>query len=257
LGVLGKIIYSTISSKEEVEKHQQSIRNAEWDSVYKYIPLEAKFLDVGCGAGYAMKMARETRHCESSGIDPEPRSHGVGRYVNTLVQNENILQGFAESLPFDDQTFDVVYSSHVLEHVNDEQKSLSEMRRVLKDDGILIIGVPTATMTVIGIISNILFLTHIKIYEAILDLFRGKNFLTKVKSIFVIGSHSYPRAKSVFYDLHHYKVKNWQKIISNQFVIHNVIEPYLYPYPDYIQFFRMHKSRLGASSVFFICKKLS
>jgi hypothetical protein len=132
---------------------------------------------------------------------------------------------------------------------------LIEMKRVLKDDGVLIIGMPTATMTIIRLITTILFVTHIKVYEAILALIRGGNITAKVKSIFVIGSHSYPRANSVFYDLHHYKVKNWHKTISNQFEINNVIEPCLYPYPDYVQWFKLHKSKLGASSVFFICKK--
>ena len=255
MGIVGKIIYSSISSKEEIERYQQLIRNTEWDSISKYIPLKSRFLDVGCGAGYAMQMARETRQCESSGIDPDPGAHGVGRFVSSLVKNESIVQGFAESLPYDNQTFDVIYSSHVLEHVNDEQKSLTEMKRVLKDDGVLIIGMPTATMTIIRLITTILFVTHIKVYEAILALIRGGNITAKVKSIFVIGSHSYPRANSVFYDLHHYKVKNWHKTISNQFEINNVIEPCLYPYPDYVQWFKLHKSKLGASSVFFICKK--
>jgi hypothetical protein len=138
--------------------------------------------------------------------------------------------------------------------VNDEQKSLTEMKRVLKNEGVLIIGIPTASMTIVKIITRILFVTHIKIYEALAGLFRG-NFKKKIKAVFHMGSHNYPRANSVFYDLNHYRVKNWQKTISEQFDISKIIEPCLYPYPDYIQWFKLHKSPLGASSVFFICKK--
>jgi len=44
----------------------------------------------------------------------------------------------AQSIPFDDETFDVVIANHMLYHVPDRPKALSEIRRVLKADGILI-----------------------------------------------------------------------------------------------------------------------
>ncbi len=216
--------------------------------------MNSTFLDVGCGAGYAMQKAKEDFSCECYGIDPDPGVHGVGRFLKDMVKEQKIVQGFAENLPYENRNFDVVYSSHVLEHVNDEQKSLSEMKRVLKDNGVLIIGMPTATMTFVRIISQIFFTTHIKIYEA-LRSFGSKKFYTSIKSIFKIGSHSYPRANSALYDLRHYRVSNWRKMISKQFEIIEAFEPCLYPYPDYIQWFKLHKSKLGSSSVFFICKK--
>ena len=46
------------------------------------------------------------------------------------------------TIPFQDETFDAVYSSHVLEHVSDEMKTIQEMFRVLKINGFLIIVVP-------------------------------------------------------------------------------------------------------------------
>lgn len=45
-------------------------------------------------------------------------------------------------LDCEDETFDLVICSHVLEHVNDDRKSMAEMRRVLKADGYAIIQVP-------------------------------------------------------------------------------------------------------------------
>lgn len=47
-----------------------------------------------------------------------------------------------QKLPFPDQSFDVVYASHVLEHIRDDIKALSEIHRVLKADGIAILPVP-------------------------------------------------------------------------------------------------------------------
>ena len=90
--------------------------------------------------------ASQDLNCEVEGIDADPGSHGVGRFMKNLVKTVPIKQGFAEKLPYANETFDVVYSSHVLEHVIDETKSLAEMRRVLKKDGTLIIGMPTASI---------------------------------------------------------------------------------------------------------------
>ena len=53
------------------------------------------------------------------------------------IRNENI-----ESLTFDDQSFDIVLSSDVMEHVEDYEKAFNEILRVLKDDGIYIFSIP-------------------------------------------------------------------------------------------------------------------
>jgi len=46
------------------------------------------------------------------------------------------------NLPFDDETYDAVFASHVLEHIPDDQKAISEIRRILKPNGIAILPVP-------------------------------------------------------------------------------------------------------------------
>lgn len=45
-------------------------------------------------------------------------------------------------IPFEENTFDVVFCNHVLEHVNDDIKAMSEIRRVLKPGGWAILQVP-------------------------------------------------------------------------------------------------------------------
>jgi ubiquinone/menaquinone biosynthesis C-methylase UbiE len=254
MSILGNIIYSSLSTKEQVENYQQVIRDEEWKWLKQEIPKNSKFLDVGCGSGYAMQMASEDLNCDCIGVDPDPGAHGVGRYIKSLIKVDSILKGFAENLPLESNTFDVVFSSHVLEHVNDEQQSLREMKRVLKNDGILIIGMPTATMALINLFSTVLFTTHIKIYE-FFRFFLTKNTLVNFLKIFRVRSHSYPRANSIYYDIFHYRVSNWKKTLSKEFEIVKVIEPYLYPYPDYPQWFKSKYSQKLSSSVFFICKK--
>ena len=47
-----------------------------------------------------------------------------------------------QKLPFKDQTYDFVFASHVLEHIPDDKKAVSEICRILKPDGIAILPVP-------------------------------------------------------------------------------------------------------------------
>ncbi len=252
---LHKIYTSTFLSKEKANHFQMIARNEEWNAIKDHIPKGSKFLDVGCGAGYSMKRAKEDRNCEIHGIDPNPTEHGVGRIgSNYLIENIDIKQAFAESIPFSDKIFNTVYSSHVLEHVNSESKALKEMKRVLKDDGILIIGVPTSTMTIINWISQILFLTHIKIISI---LFSKVINTEKYRwwELFVPRSHSFEN-KSILYDLNHYRINNWSNIISKEFKIEQTILPALYPYPEFIQLFKIRKFKKFSSSVFFICTKI-
>lgn len=241
--------------KDKVDSNQKKIREVEWEAVKQYIPLKSKFLDVGCGAGYSMKKASGELGCECFGIDPMPGGHGVGRY-SELDSSLNIVHGMSEQIPFDSNSFDVVYSSHVMEHVYDEQKSLQEMKRVLKDDGILIIGMPTAFMAHVNNISQIIFTSHQRIFNVIFGwvpfIITGK---TRFVNMFVPESHSYPRAKTIFYDMHHYKIKNWQQTVECEFVVEHVLRPAKYPYPEYRQLFRMKKNARQTSSVFFVCKK--
>lgn len=54
----------------------------------------------------------------------------------------NMHQLDATNIQFEDNYFDVVMCNHVLEHIPDDRKAMSEMKRVLKDDGLGFIQVP-------------------------------------------------------------------------------------------------------------------
>jgi SAM-dependent methyltransferase len=49
------------------------------------------------------------------------------------------------ALPFADQAYDLVFASHVLEHIADDGKAIHEIRRILKPNGIAILPVPVVT----------------------------------------------------------------------------------------------------------------
>ena len=249
-----KLFWLPISSKANIEIYQEQIRQLEWNAVKHFIPKQATFLDVGCGAGYSLMKAYTELECKVQGIDPEPGVHGVGRFTDGLWKERPIIQGSAEDLPFADASFDVVYSSHVLEHVNSEEHALQEMKRVLKPDGILIIGMPTSAMSWVALFSAWFFTLHISIYHFIRSI-GFKDINTCFVRIFVPTSHSSPRAKYITYDLFHYRISNWKKTVGSIFKIKQMITPGLYPYPDYIQWFPLIKKGRLSSSVFFVCMK--
>ena len=48
-----------------------------------------------------------------------------------------------ETLPYNNEYFDMIVCSHILEHIKNEKKILNEIKRILKPNGLLILGVPT------------------------------------------------------------------------------------------------------------------
>ena len=54
-----------------------------------------------------------------------------------------------QNLPFSDRSYDFVFASHVLEHIPDDNKAISEIARILKPNGIAILPVPLVAQTTI------------------------------------------------------------------------------------------------------------
>jgi 2-polyprenyl-6-hydroxyphenyl methylase / 3-demethylubiquinone-9 3-methyltransferase len=101
-------------------------------------PRGRKTLDVGCGGGIlAEEFAR--LGCGVTGIDPSEKSLESAR---DHARREGLAieyrQGVGEALPFSDGTFEIVYCCDTLEHVNDLDKVIGEISRVLKPKGIFL-----------------------------------------------------------------------------------------------------------------------
>lgn len=102
-----------------------------------------KILDVGCGNGIAAYSLASLGH-EVYAIDPDI-SEDVGleatKKLASVVSNGSIstYQAFAESLPFENETFDIIYARQALHHFTDLSKGLSECSRVLKPKGLLLV----------------------------------------------------------------------------------------------------------------------
>lgn len=253
---LSKLFWSSIQEKNKTNYFQKIIRDNEWESIKNHIIPNSSFLDVGCGSGYNLIKAQEEFECKVVGIDPAPGKHGVGRNTKQNFSKFKVYKGYCENLPFKPNSFDVIFCSHVLEHVKDEHLSLNELRRVLKPNGTLIIGMPTAFMALQRYFLEILFESHIKFLFLFKAIFK-KEFFSRFLVVFIPISHSYPRAKTIFYDLLHYRIKNWKKIISSVFLCEHEIKTFIYPFPQYPQLYKIRKSKVFSSSIFFVCSKIN
>ena len=97
-------------------------------------------LEVGAGAGWQARALSQAGH-QVKAVDIPDSQFAMARVWP-------ILDYDGEHLPFGDSTFDVVFSSNVLEHVVSLDRLLTDMCRVLKDGGYMIHVVPSASWRV-------------------------------------------------------------------------------------------------------------
>lgn len=100
-----------------------------------------KALDLASGEGYGSFMLSEDAK-EVVGVEINKRAveHASAKYQR---ENLNFIQGSILDIPIDgENVFDLVVCFEAMEHVEDHRKLLSEIKRLLKSDGVLIISTP-------------------------------------------------------------------------------------------------------------------
>jgi ubiquinone/menaquinone biosynthesis C-methylase UbiE len=117
-----------------------------------------RVLDVACGTGVVSRLAAERVGAEGTvvGMDLNPGMLAVARSVTSQQPSIEWRQGSAEEIPLADESFDVVLCSLGLQFVPDKLKSLSEMRRVLVENGRLAINAVGPIPPAFGILEEAL-----------------------------------------------------------------------------------------------------
>lgn len=111
-----------------------------YDFMSKYVNSKI-VLDDGCGTGYGAFFLTSSNPTKIIGLD---RSLEAVSYANKNYRKPELsyIVGDGTKLPFENQTFDVITSSQVIEHVPEYKAYLNEAFRVLKEPGLLLLGTP-------------------------------------------------------------------------------------------------------------------
>lgn len=103
-----------------------------------------RILEVGCGSGAFTTFAARASGIKGEvyALDIQPKmlmqlKKKLSRPENRDIKNIKLIEGDVHKLPFDDNSFDVVYTVTVLQELPDRIRALKEMKRVLKSGGIL------------------------------------------------------------------------------------------------------------------------
>jgi SAM-dependent methyltransferase len=136
---------------KEMEQHTYGIMNNVEDSHWWFVGRRAilesflesirnpqsaiRILDVGCGTGANLEMLAQFGDAEGVDVSDDALEF-------CKLKGLNVHKGLAESLPFADESFDLVTALDVVEHLDDDIAGLKEMNRVLKSDGKTLIFVP-------------------------------------------------------------------------------------------------------------------
>lgn len=172
----------------------------------------ASVLDVGCAEGYFMKVIRDRFGAEAWGVD----------LSDTALKRARELYGFpvaaaeATHLPFADASFDLVFSTEVIEHVLDAELMIAEMRRVSR--GTVLVTTPISQsadehepdfdLKAEGHINNFDPATVRRLFgpEATLGSFRCNATLAMIVAV---GRHLPAGMRDAFYDLDHAVSSRW------------------------------------------------
>ena len=108
-------------------------------TIFKYIKkhlptMTGKLLDVGCGNS-PFKFLVNQQKCEYVGID-------IAGADNFDYKNAGIITFDGENIPFENNSFENILCTEVIEHIPNPEKIIAEMYRVLKPNGTAIITLP-------------------------------------------------------------------------------------------------------------------
>ena len=126
-----------------------------------------RLLDIGCGTGNTLKYLLD-HDLQLTGIDPSPYMLDIAR--EKLKNKVDLYRGFAEDLPFDDNSFEYATLMTSLEFTQMPAKAIEEACRVAKD----------------------------KVFLGVLNKYAPINFIRKIKSLFVSSTFAKARLFSIW-----------------------------------------------------------
>jgi SAM-dependent methyltransferase len=104
-------------------------------------PRRGRLLEIGYGSGFLMPEL--ARHCdELYGLDVHEKPHEVAAVLARFDVAASLQTGTATAMPYPDRFFDCVVAESVLAHIEDLDRAISEVHRVVDRGGSLVAVVP-------------------------------------------------------------------------------------------------------------------
>ena len=192
-------------NEEKWDKWAKSLDGKNWK--YEYLRKAQKsviallevnenihFLDVGCGTGWAVGEAAELTKGKGIfyGVDLSEKMIEKAKENFKGRDNFHFIKANVESIPLEDNFFDVIICTNSFHHYLNPDKALKEMQRLLRKNGKLYVLDPTADSLIIKAIDKIIKLLeaeHVKMYSTkeFKDLYKKAGF--KYISPNIKGSH--------------------------------------------------------------------
>lgn len=162
-------------------KFLKSLREHEAFTCLHYFQSKNKILDFGAGSGH------QAKYFQSLGF--EVRAIDVDTSNYRRQQEFDVINYDGVTIPFPDKYFDVIFSSNVFEHIPDTKLILTELSRVLKPEGTMVLLMPSSSWRIWTIITSLIGLNKIRMH----------------------GEH----AKNVFHEILIFRSKWWQKQLKH------------------------------------------
>lgn len=112
--------------------------NGERRSAYCWVPENVCVLDIGCGWGETLAY-HQLRGCEAHGVEVDDNVKTVAELYGLKIKI-----GLFDSTLYEENYFDYVTMDQVIEHVVFPIQTLKDIRKVLKNNGVLILNTPNA-----------------------------------------------------------------------------------------------------------------
>lgn len=174
-------------------------------------------LDVGCGHGFITSMIAKNTKARVTGTDfSKSAVSQAGEFYK--LPNLSFVDGDAKKLPFDDNSFDLVVSSEIIEHIPGPQDVIEEFYRVVKPGGLVLITTPNPwnpQMPIRALLKKLNILKKKQIFDVPISPFKLNDMVEEA------GFKIKKRKSAFFLPL---KVKDTSKIVKILYPFHRWAE---------------------------------
>lgn len=193
----------------EAESVIKKVQSQIYKLLYSPIPRECKgqrILDIGCSNGIFLYNLKKFGKFDVYGVEMSEYAVKQAKEKLGLI---NVVSGKIENTAFRDSFFDIITLNHVIEHLPDPKKTLVEIKRILKRDGLLVITTPNANSLNFKIFKQFWFALETPRH---LNIFSEKTFRKIIGSVgdLKIERISYNISNFVFAKslIHFFRIKN-------------------------------------------------